>query len=183
MAGAERLAGIIPTFSQGHAVDRRVRRAVQVPAGAERMRAAAARRADRARRARRLRDLVRHPVAARPVPPSPETSAALDDGVRRARHHADHRPPRQRARSGAQRRGARRRHRAAVRPLPRRAQAPRARRGDRERHDRGRLRARGLGDAARRASPASTRSATSPRPACRRPACSPRAPRASSRRR
>ena len=41
VAGAERLAGIIPTFSRGHARDRRLRRAVQVPAGAERVRAAA----------------------------------------------------------------------------------------------------------------------------------------------
>ncbi len=44
VAGAERLAGIIPTFSQGHAVIGVVRRAVQVPAGAERVRAAAGRR-------------------------------------------------------------------------------------------------------------------------------------------
>ena len=55
-------AEIIPTFSEGHARDRRLRRAVQVPAGAERVRAAARRRAARARRARRLPDLVRDPA-------------------------------------------------------------------------------------------------------------------------
>ena len=63
---------------------RRVRRAVQVPAGAERVRAAAARRADRARRARRLRDLVRDPVRHAGAAVAGDLGRARD-GVRRAR--------------------------------------------------------------------------------------------------
>ena len=62
LAGAERLAGIIPSFSQRAHRDRRLRGAVQVPPGAERVRTAPGRRADRARGARRLPDLVRDPV-------------------------------------------------------------------------------------------------------------------------
>ena len=41
LAGAERLAGIIPDVLRGPRGHRRLRRAVQVPAGAERVRAAA----------------------------------------------------------------------------------------------------------------------------------------------
>ncbi len=51
VAGAERLAELLPDFSAGPGADRRVRRAVQMPAGAERMRADAARLPDGARRA------------------------------------------------------------------------------------------------------------------------------------
>ena len=81
------------------------------------------------------------------MPPSPETSAALEaefaerDIALIAGRRVSALDPR------AQRRDARRRHRAAVRPLPRRAEAPRPRRGHRQRHDRGRLRAGRLGDA------------------------------------
>ncbi len=77
VAGAERLAEIIPAFSSGHARDRRLRGALQVPAGAERVRAATRRRL----RERGVRDDCRIsfviPLAS-PVPPSPETSAALE---------------------------------------------------------------------------------------------------------
>ena len=59
----------------------------------------------------------------RPVPPSPETSAALI-GVRGARHPADLEHQGERARPRAPRRRPRRRQRAAVRALPGRAEAP-----------------------------------------------------------
>ncbi len=88
---------------QGHAVIGVCGRAVQVPAGAERVRPAARRGAALARRARRLPDLLRDPAA--------DAGAALAGGlrgagsrVRRARHRADPRPPRQRARPRARRR-------------------------------------------------------------------------------
>ena len=55
---------------------RRLRGAVQVPAGAERGGAPATRLSVRAGRTRRLRDLTGHAVRD-PVPPSPDTSAAL----------------------------------------------------------------------------------------------------------
>ena len=129
--------------TRGH---RRLRGAVQVSAGAERVRPAPRRGADRAWCARGLSDLVRDPAW--------HTRASLAGdirragaGVRRARHRADHRPPGQRPRPGAQRRDPRRRRRAAVRPLSRRAQAPCPRGGPRQRHDRGRLCARGPGHA------------------------------------
>ena len=61
--------------------------------------------------------------SARPVPPSPDTSAALAAEFAERDITLDRRPPHQLARPGAQRRGARRRHRAAVRPLPRRARS------------------------------------------------------------
>ena len=70
---------------------------------------------------------------------------------------------------------ARRRQRAALRPLPRRPEAPRARRRARERDGRRRLRAGRPGAPSRPGSRASTRSATSPRSACRRRASSPSA--------
>ena len=60
-AGASGMRDADPGFSRGRVVDRRVRRAVQVPARAERVRADAARLPRRARRPRRLRD---HPRAA-----------------------------------------------------------------------------------------------------------------------
>ena len=85
---------------------------------------------------------------ARPVPPSPETSAALETEFAKRGISLHPRPPHRVGRSRRAASRPRRRHRAAVRPVPRRAQAPRARRGDRQRHDRGRLRARRLGDAA-----------------------------------
>ena len=73
VAGAERLAEIIPTFSAGTRGDRCRRRAVQVSAGAERVRAAARRGAALARRARCLPDLLRDPVA--------DAGAALAGGL------------------------------------------------------------------------------------------------------
>ena len=54
VAGAERLARVLPTFTRGPGDRRRVRRAVQVPAGAERGGAVAARVPDRAGGARGL---------------------------------------------------------------------------------------------------------------------------------
>ena len=78
VAGAARLARDPARLHERPRGDRRLRGALQVPAGAERVRAAAARLARRARRARRLRDHVRDPVRS-PVPPSPDTSAALLD--------------------------------------------------------------------------------------------------------
>ena len=76
-----------------------------------------------------------------PVPPSPETSAALRGRVRRARDRADHRAADRRPRPRAQgRRCSTTASRAALRPLPRRAQAPGAGRRARERDRRGRLR-------------------------------------------
>ena len=83
--GAERLRDAPPDVHEGHAIDRRLRRAVQVPAGAERVRAAAARLSRRARRARRLRDLLRDAA------PRARAAVAGDlegapRGVRRARH-------------------------------------------------------------------------------------------------
>ena len=66
VAGAERLAEVLPEFTRRSRDRRRVRRAVQVPAGAERDGAAAARLPDDARPARRLRDLLRDPAVAAP---------------------------------------------------------------------------------------------------------------------
>ena len=182
VAGAERLAGIIPTFSQGHAVIGVCGAPFKCPPAPSEC----ALLLDDELTARGVRDACQisfvMPLGT-PVPPSPETSAALTkefaerDITLIAGRRVSALDP---ARSVGD---TRRRQRAAVRPLPRRAQAPRPRRGDRQRHDRGRLHAGGLGHARRRASPACTRSATSPRRACRRPACSPRAPRASWRRR
>ena len=62
VAGAERLARGAAVVLARPGDHRRLRRAVQVPARAERGRAAAARLPVRARRPRRLRDLVRDPV-------------------------------------------------------------------------------------------------------------------------
>ena len=88
VAGAERLAGIIPTFSRGHARDRRLRRAVQVPAGAERVRAAAR---TTSCTARGVRDACEISFV---IPLGTPGAAVARDlgrargGVRRARHRA-----------------------------------------------------------------------------------------------
>ena len=110
-----------------------------------------------------------------PVPPSPDTSKALIAAF--AERNISFLPNRRIAadRCRASGRQARRRRGVAVRSLPRRAQASCAgcRRG--ERHDRGRL---GPGQSrarSRRNIRTSMRSATSPTPARRRPASSPRA--------
>ncbi len=163
----------------GRARDRRrLRGAVQVPAGAERGRALAARSSLGAGRPWRMRDLDRDSVR--------------DSGASVARHiGGTGRPPSRSVESSSsraavsprwtdRRRDARRRQRAPLRPVPGRPQAPRSRRRDRQRHDGGRVRARQPEDTARRGSPASTRSGTSPRSACRRRASSRRAQPASS---
>ena len=147
VAGAERLRDAAARVLAGAGDRRRLRRAVQVPAGAERGRAAAARLPHGAGRPRRLRDLAsssrsgarcrrRRTPPRRCSPPSPSATSTFVPGRRV-----------ELARPGAPRRRARRRQRDALRPLPRRAEAPRPRRGPGERHDRGRLRARGVGDA------------------------------------
>ena len=142
VAGAERLAERAARRSRAAARSIGVCGApVQVPAGAERVRAAAARLAVGAGRPRRCEISFVIPFGT-PVPPSPETSAALVAAF--AERDIEFVPGRRvaLARRRPRRRRARRRQRAAVRPLPRRAEAPRARRRHRERHDRGRLRAR-----------------------------------------
>ena len=73
---------------------------------------------------------------ARPVPPSPETSAALEAAFAERDIRLITGRKVARARPRAPRRRDRRRQRAALRPLPRRAEAPRARRRGRERADR-----------------------------------------------
>ena len=118
-----------------------------------------------------------------PVPPSPDTSAALVAAF--AERGIEFVPGRRVASldAGHSVARARRRQRAAVRPLPRRAEAPRAGRRHRERHDRGRLRPGRARRRSRRGSRACTRSGTSPPSACRRRASSPRGRRVSSPRR
>ena len=66
----------LAAFTRGPRGRRRLRRAVQVPARAERVRAAPPRLPDRARRARRCEIDVVIPFS-KPVPPSPDTSEAL----------------------------------------------------------------------------------------------------------
>ncbi len=147
VAGAERLArdpAHVLARPGGH---RRLRRAVQVPAGAERGGAAAARLPVGRAGVRDACEITIVIPFGTPVPPSPDTSVALVERLRRARHRVRPEPPGRIARRGAQRRRARRRQRAAVRPLPRRAEASRARRRDRERHDRERLHPGELADA------------------------------------
>ena len=151
-----------------------------MPAAAERMRAAAARPPDRARSPRPLRDYVPDSVQT-PVPPSPDTCAALVEafhewgidalpraarrGARRARHGRARRrhPPRCTTSSSA--------CRSTARPTSSwRAAWPRTAtsRSTRERSP--------------RASRVSSRSATARRSACRKPGSSPSARQESSRR-
>ena len=89
---------------------RRLRRAVQVPAGAQRVRAAAARLAVHARRPRRLPDLDRDPVR-HPGAALAGHLRGAGRGVRRARHRVRAQPPGRVARPGAPGRGAGRRQR------------------------------------------------------------------------
>ena len=125
VAGAERLAGTSADSREGHAIDRRLRRAVQVPAGAERC----ALLLHDYLTARGVRDaceicsssrsdadsaVARHLRGA--LPPSPSATSASS------------RPARRLPRCRRQRRRARRRQRAALRLLPRRPEAPRSRR-------------------------------------------------------
>ena len=146
-AGAERLARLIPDFSEGHAVVGVCGAPFKCPPAPSECALLLDDELNAARRAGPLPDLVRDSAPHACAPLARDVGGA-DVRVRRARHHPDPRAPHRLARPGAQRHGARRRHRAGVRPLPRRAQAPRSGRGDRQRHDRGRLRARGLGHAA-----------------------------------
>ena len=117
-----------------------------------------------------------------PVPPSPDTSSALLEAFAEREHRVRSRAPRRRRST----------RRASVAVLDDDSElpfdlflgVPKHRAPDvvdRERDDRGRLRPGRLARRSRRGIPACTRSATSPRSACRRPACSPRARRASSR--
>ena len=92
-AAARRAAHVL----EGPRDRRRLRGAVQVPAGAERGRVAAPRLPHRARRARRLRDLHRHPVR-EPGPAVARHVSRAGRGLRRARHRVRPGPPRQRAR-------------------------------------------------------------------------------------
>ena len=92
---------------------RRVRRAVQVPAGTERVRPDAARLPRHARRARRVRDHARQ-SAAEPGAAFARDVAGAAGGVRRARHQVHPEPARRVGRRGAPRGRARRRQRAAV---------------------------------------------------------------------
>ncbi len=146
VAGAERLAGIIPDFLQGHAVIGVCGAPFKCPPAPSEC----ALLLDEALKARGVRDACRISFVIplpTPVPPSPETSVALEAEFAKRGIELIAGRPRRRARPGAQRRAARRRQRAALRPLPRRAQAPRARRGHRQRHDRGRLHPGRHGDA------------------------------------
>ena len=77
VAGAERLRDVLPDLQPGKGADRGLRRAVQVPAGAQRMRLDAARLSGQSRCPRSLRDRFVLPLPS-PVPPSPETSRALE---------------------------------------------------------------------------------------------------------
>ena len=77
VAGAERLAEVLPDVLAGPSDHRRLRRAVQVPAGAERGRAAAARLSVGARGVRDDCEISFVIPFGSPVPPSPDTSAAL----------------------------------------------------------------------------------------------------------
>ena len=172
--------GCCPAFSRGPRDRRRLRGAVQVPAGAERVRAAPARLPVGAGRPRRLRDLARDPVRRRRCRCRPTRPSALVAAF--AEREIEFVPGRrvELARPGAPRRRARRRQRAALRPLPRRAEAPRPRRRRGERDD------------ARTATSRSTPQTLETRfpgvyavgdvapSGCRRRACSPRARRASS---
>ena len=79
-----------------------------------------------------------------PVPPSPDTSAALVEAFHECGSSSS---PRRASRRRSRRGRDRRRHPTRVRPLPRRAQAPRARRRPGERHGRRRLHPRRLEDA------------------------------------
>ena len=160
----------------------RLRRAVQVPARAERGGAPPSRLPRRARRARRLRDLARDAV----LDPGSAVARHLRRAarsVRRAGHRVRPGTQGRRSRRGACGRGPRGRHRAAVRPLSRCSQAPRAGRRPRERDGRGRVHPGRTRERSRRAFRASTRSATSRRRASRRRASSRRAPHAWWRRR
>ena len=179
-AGAERLRDVLPDVHERPRGRRRLRRAVQVPAGAERGGAAAARLPDGARRPRRLRDLARDAVRQ----PGSAVAGHLGGaarGVRRARHRVRSRPPRRLARPGTRRR---RRSRTApsCRTTSSSASRSTARPTSCSRAGWPRTAtSRSTRARSRRGSRASTRSATSRPSACRRRACSPRARRASSR--
>ena len=143
VAGAERLAGIIPSFSRGHAVIGICGAPFKCPPAPSEC----ALMLDDELTARGVRDACEISIVmplGTPVPPSPETSAALerefaarDIKLLSGRRVAALDPL---AQPGC----ARRRQRAALRPVPRRPQASRAGRGDRERHDRGWLHTRRL---------------------------------------
>ena len=108
VAGAERMTERIAALRRGPRDHRRLRRAVQVPARAERVRAAAARPPDRARPPRPLRDHVPASRSPEPVPPSPDTIAALLEAFAGARDRAS--SPRRASRRSRRRGRARRRH-------------------------------------------------------------------------
>ncbi len=144
--GAARLAGIIPSFASGHAVIGVCGAPFKCPPAPSEC----ALLLHDELVARGVRDRCRitflMPLPS-PVPPSPETSAALleEFAARDITFVPDTRiasidPERSVVAPG-------RRLRARVRPLPRRAQAPRAGRRDRERDDTGRVHPGGPADA------------------------------------
>ena len=124
VAGAERLAGIIPAFSEGEVVIGVCGAPFKCPPAPSEC----ALLLDDELSARGVRDACRisfvMPLGT-PVPPSPETSAALEAEFAGPRHRlcsAAGASSRSIRRAG---RGARRRQRARLRPVPRRPQAPR----------------------------------------------------------
>ena len=178
VAGAEAAARAAPRVPGGHGDRRRLRRPVQVPAGAQRGGDPARRAPARARRPRRRPDPGRDPV--RHAGPAVARDLGGDPGeVRRAGHRVRARPQGRRAGPGHARGRARRRQPPALRPVPGHPGAPGAggRRGVRP--DARAAGSRSTSARWPRASRASTRSATSRAWARPRPASSPRARRAS----
>ena len=183
VAGAERLAGIIPTFSQGHAVIGVCGAPFKCPPAPSEC----ALLLHDELTARGVREACQISFVIPLGTPGAAVAGDLgraDRGVRRARHHAAS-PGGASARSTRQRRVAILDDGAEL-PFDLFLGVPKHRAPDV-------VIASGMtedgyipvnfDDARDAASPASTRWATSPRRACRRPACSPRAPRASWRRR
>ncbi len=146
VAGAERLAEIIPTFSQGHVVIGVCGAPFKCPPAPSEC----ALLLHDELTARGVRDACQISFVmplSRPVPPSPETSEALErefaerDIAFIGGRRINQLDPRRKCRE------ARRRQRAVVRLVPGGAKASRPRCRDRQRHDRGRLHTGRLGDA------------------------------------
>ena len=106
VAGAERLRDILPDLHAWPGHHRRLRRALQMPAGAERVRPDAARLPRHARRPRKLRD---HAGAAAEQPRAAlaRNLARAARGLRRAQHRLPARPARRVGRQCAKTRHAR----------------------------------------------------------------------------
>ena len=175
--GAERLAELIPDFSAAGGRSASAER----PSSARRRRArppCCCTTTSSARGVRGdVRDLARDAARRRPVPPSPETSAALLDRLRRAR--ASSFIPARRIASLDPDRAVAVLEDGSELPYDLFLGVPKHRAPDvvsGQRDDRPTATSRSTRRRSRRRSPASTRSATSPPSACRRPASSPRAP-------